>query len=594
MKTLLLIAALAFSCTGLVSADSGKIKSPLIVQEGAVATGIVEGSFSIAKSELKIKFAKLAMGQLHELSIDGVIRRSFVPSSKGTAEIKWSTPAKSGSSVLDFDARGKLIELRSQGNLLLSGVFSGESEAPKSSASESSDLKNFTGLPKSSAKSTFSLSSSGVKLWQLSAQGLGPAPVEIRLNGVVLATATPIKGKLALKFSSVPSSKTLLLEVDPRGGLVELYQQESLIFQGYVNSRAQGVNVASKKQFSLNLPSTGVDSNATAKAKYRVRENGRRDFSVEVENLSVGFYDLLVDSIVRGQIEVKSVNGNNEGEIEFSNGEDDGSKLLLDFNPELAVITIRDANATYFSGLFDSRLLSAPPLAQEPESDFREDLTFVASQPGAKAEARHRVDSQSRHRFSVELEDFTNPGDYVLFVGGLERAVITVDGAASDNKGEVEFRSVAEAGKILLTFDPRGQLLEIKDALGTVLISHLFGDGSADNSAGAQDGGKEFELPLNASAGVTGTASMRYRYDNSNDRDFKVKIRNLPLGSYDLKVNSVVVGSISVVTSGGQTEGEIEFESSPDSGDEKLDFAVNGQLVEITKGEVLYFSRTAP
>jgi hypothetical protein len=594
MKLLAGITLLLISSMSLVSADSGKILSPLIAQQGVTATGLIEGSFSSSKSDLAFKFGRLAAGQLHELHIDGVLRSTFTPSSKGVAEIKWSAPAKSGSGLLDFDARGKLIELRSGGNLLLRGVFSGESEAPKTRVSESSDLKNFSGLPKSSAKSTFSLSSNGSKLWQITAQGIGPAPVEIRLDGVVLATATPIKGKLAVKFSSVPSSKTFLLETDPRGGQVELYQQQILMFGGYVNSRAQGVNLANPKLYMLNIPSTGADADASAKAKYRVRETGRRDFSVEVEDLPLGIYDLLVDEIVRGQIQVISVNGKNEGEIEFSNGEDDGSKLLLDFNPELKMIKIRQAEVTFFSGLFDLSSILAPPSASEPESELRENLTFIASQPGAKAEARHRVDSQGRHRFSVELEDFAQPGSYFLFVGGVRRASINVVGSDSANVGEVEFRSVAEAGKLLLNFDPRGQVLEIKNALGAVLVSHLFGDGSASSGGGAQAGGSDFELPINASSGVSGTATMRYRYDSSNDRDFKVKIRNMPAGSYVLKVNSAVVGSIVVVSSGGQTEGEIEFDTTPTDGEELLNFSVNGQLIEIFQSDSLLFTRTAP
>jgi hypothetical protein len=55
-----------------------------------------------------------------------------------------------------------------------------------------------------------------------------------------------------------------------------------------------------------------------------------------------------------------------------------------------------------------------------------------------------------RTEFSVEVEDLTN-GNYRIVVGGVDRGALVV----TARRGETEFRSPVEAGKILLTFDPQ-------------------------------------------------------------------------------------------------------------------------------------------
>lgn len=84
------------------------------------------------------------------------------------------------------------------------------------------------------------------------------------------------------------------------------------------------------------------------------------------------------------------------------------------------------------------------------------------------------MDDKGRHKFSVEVED-VDVGTYGVRVGGVQRASLRAVATAGGVEGEVEFRSVVERGKILLNFDPRGQLIEIVNAAGEVLFSHTFG-----------------------------------------------------------------------------------------------------------------------
>src|SRR6056297_3575986 len=81
-----------------------------------------------------------------------------------------------------------------------------------------------------------------------------------------------------------------------------------------------------------------------------------------------------------------------------------------------------------------------------PVEDFRAPLLPTGAVPGASGK-----------------------GDYEPHVGGIVRATISVIMTDDGPEGEVEFRSPAEPGKLLLDFEPLGELVEIIQD-GTVIL----------------------------------------------------------------------------------------------------------------------------
>ena len=136
-----------------------------------------------------------------------------------------------------------------------------------------------------------------------------------------------------------------------------------------------------------------------------------------------------------------------------------------------------------------------------------------------------------RTEFSVEAEDLAD-GNYRIFVGGVDRGELVITMAI----GETEFRSPVEAGKVLLTFDPRDQLIEIHDGQGAVLTSGeaVIGDGG-DNGIEIDFGTTMIEVELN-NAGIYTQASGDAKLEPRDDRtDFSVEIEDVPVGSYTLR-----------------------------------------------------------
>lgn len=522
---------------------------------------------------------------------------------------------------LDFDPRGKSMQLKVNGATVLSGVFSGDGEDPKTTISESVRLKNLVSGSKSRASASYTRNSSGVATFYVAVTNAPSAPITLVVNGQ--AEAQPIvvgrTGSGVIRYrSSSTSSSYLPLQDDPRGATLDLIQNGQSIFSGQMLPQAFGANLARRNAVILPIPAVSQQSVGFAKAKWSVDERARRKFSVELENAPLGGYDLLVNGVAQGIISVVNLTNGTKGELEFSSSDDDSTELPLTFDPLGATIAIAQGGVTLFQSVYDPTILSTRPRA-EPASGLEEFLGSTGIVSLAKAEAKYEVDYSGRHRFKVEIEDVP-VGTYSLRVGSIHRASIRAALINGRVEGEVEFRSVTEPRKILLDFDPRGQLIEVISSEGAVLFTHLFGNGSATggNGSGTDDNGSgsgtddnsggnggntggnggNTRLPvfisqaLFAQAGSIGSVLATYLVQDDGDIKLKLKARQLALGSYDVSVGGVIRGVLNVVICGGQTEGELEFENDPDLGQPLLNFAVLGQEILVSSNGNTLFSRT--
>ncbi len=363
------------------------------------------------------------------------------------------------------------------------------------------------------------------------------------------------------------------------------------------------------EEFRVQLVSTGVITGASGKADFESRP-GRTDFSVEIEDVPAGAYSLVIGGISRGSINVvDSVNGP-EGEIEFRSPPEPG-KELLDFDPRGQIIEVLQGSTVVLEsiapdsgGIPGSDQGNPPPFG---DSEIEVSLVNAGAFPAGSGDAEFEQDS-NRVDFDVEIEDVP-VGSYALAVGGVERGTIEVVNNVNGPEGELEFRFPAEAGKLPLDFDPRGQSIEVSDASGLVFSVGFpatggndddddddGGDGDDDSGGdeGNSDSG-EIQVSLN-NAGVFAAASgdARHRIDDDGDRDFDVEIEDLPVGGYDLVVGGIQRGTIQVEASDDGNEGAIEFGNPADADELPLDFDPRGELIEIFDGGTLIFSVTFP
>ena len=154
--------------------------------------------------------------------------------------------------------------------------------------------------------------------------------------------------------------------------------------------------------------------------------------------------------------------------------------VCTNFDPAGKPLVVRQGGTIFFQGTFNPDTDSgAGTPGAEPPSEREESLTSTGLDGDASGRVRYRVDDRGRHDFNVEIEDVP-VGNYTLRVAGAVRGTIRVLSTVNGVQGEIEFSTKIEPGHVLLTFDPRGQLIEVLSPAG-IFFSHLFGSGSSSN-----------------------------------------------------------------------------------------------------------------
>jgi hypothetical protein len=195
----------------------------------------------------------------------------------------------------------------------------------------------------------------------------------------------------------------------------------------------------------------------------------------------------------------------------------------------------------------------------------------VGSDPDIEGSIRFQS-AGAKTRFEVSVRDAAPDTLLTLRVAGVDR-----DQRSTGRREGVRFSfgsGATKSGTLPLSFEPRGELIEVLDGDGVQLSATLAPGGGA--------GGSTAESVTLVPTGVIPGASGHARIvEKKGVVDFDVEIEDVPNGTYDLFVATVDRGDI--VASGGR--GEIEFsDGGDDAGELPLDFDPYGALIEVKNG----------
>jgi hypothetical protein len=493
---------------------------------------------------------------------------------------------------LDFDPRGQQVSVRSGTTTVLQMVLSGPGEPAGLTVDERTDLAPTALAPGGKAEARFRMKKDGRTTFKVEIEDVPNGSYDLFVDGVLRGSIGVSLGEGEIEFDSEASPPKLPLDFDPRGLIVDVAQGADIFFSGEMSAQAGGVNVCTFSESEVPVASTGVDADASAKARFRVRDDCDTDFRVEIEDVPVGSYDLLVGGVLRGSIVVVDNGVEIEGDIEFDSDPDDPGEVLLDFDPRGQTIVVVQGATVFFSDTFNPGNGGGGG-SSCTESETNQAIASTGVDPDGNSDARLRVRVDCERDFQVEIEDVPL-GNYDLLVSGIFRGVITVVDTGTKIEGQIEFDTDAdEPGELPLTFDPEGATIEVVQG-ATVFFSDTFGSGGGGGGTICEP--TETEVPL-LNNGPVGSAKgkARLRVKDDCDEDFRVEIEDLPLGNYDVVVGGVTRGSIAVADVGGEAEGDIEFDTDPDQpGEVQLDFDPRGQLVEIVQSATVFLDRVFP
>jgi hypothetical protein len=388
------------------------------------------------------------------------------------------------------------------------------------------------------------------------------------------------KGAGRFKLTTTSSDPNLLLDLDPRGHMVAINDGATNVLALEVAGSNEPTNYSHTESATLERTTNALAGSATL--AYRLKR-GLALFTVSLVGVVPGNYEVYVSGVLRG---AGAIPAGGKGRLTFSN-DGNTNHWPLDFEPRGRVVDVVNNGLTLFTGLFqaDATNLTACAFSVvEAALLVNTNLTEDAS-----GHVRFITETDCRRNFNVEVEDLA-VGTYELWTGGVLRGLLDVQ-SGSPNKGRLEFTTeVDDSYKLLLDFDPVGQLIEVKQG-ADVFFSGL---GATNASPTNVCEALTIDVPL-FNQGVEGYAAAkgdaRFRIRDDCDWDFRVEIQDLSTDAFNVYVDGTKVGTIDSGSGGGS----IEFDTTPDEPNEiPLTFDPRGKQVEVRKGAASILSRVLP
>ena len=200
---------------------------------------------------------------------------------------------------------------------------------------------------------------------------------------------------------------------------------------------------------------------------------------------------------------------------------------------------------------------------------------------------------EDRSDFKVEVEDLADK-TYALRVCGEVQEVGLV---VTNGEGELAYRSPANDEQLLLIFDPRdcetevlnGEAVMIEVLDGETVVLTSGEDVLAEKTKGMEDKddeeGTKVEIDLASTEVIEGAKGEAEYEDYADEKEFSVKIKDVPAGLYSVKVSGDEKGIIEVVEDDGDFEGKLKFTDPLEADTLELVFDPAGLLIEVLNSD---------
>lgn len=311
------------------------VAAELVAPDGGPARGRVEALLSRLVMSMSLGVSGLAGNADYEITLDGVALVTFSTEPDGSSLVGLSPEA------LGLDPREQVIAVREPGGAEVLVLSDPDATSGGTVLAEHAPLAAIAG---GTASATF-FASGGVWTFAVEIEGVDPGEYDVWIDGTLRATIDAASGGGAVKFSSAPGAGEQLLDFDPRVATIEVLRGDEYIFAGSGHAQILGIDLCVQANRSQALT---AEAGGSGLAALSTRADCRRNFRVRIDSVPMGTYEVVVDDLVRGVIEVgEDENGFTEGELVLTSSSREGG-VTLDFDPRGAPIEVRQGAQRYF------------------------------------------------------------------------------------------------------------------------------------------------------------------------------------------------------------------------------------------------------
>ena len=278
-------------------------------------------------------------------------------------------------------------------------------------------------------------------------------------------------GNAKVEFRLSPTGTQLDLDFDPRGKELAIADSTGAVVLSMIYSgEGEPTELVVDERTSL---TPAADQSGRVEARYLDQKNKQR-FILHLHQLDPCIYSLRVGGedldaeidMNKGRSALVVFETNKHGP-KVSKGKGHKNRHSLDFDPRGELVEVLNEDGTVaFSGIMLAKVAGID-VAIEDEVP----LVSTGVDPDAIGSATITTDAGGKVTLAVEI-DALAPASYRLFIGGVERGTIVVtDDGTGVTHGEIVFSTEPTGTELPLDFAYAGQLLEVKDAAGVVLLS---------------------------------------------------------------------------------------------------------------------------
>jgi hypothetical protein len=332
------------------------------------ASGTVRSAFTCRDTDLDVRLSGLTPGAPYQFIVAGTAEADFVGDAKGRACLQFRLEPDVDEFALDFDPRGQELAVTDGTSNVLMMVYSGEGEPDALVVDERTTLARADGVLNGRVVARY-LDQKRKTRFVLHLLGLDRGVYTVRVDGLDEAEVDLSKGRSALVVFENNTLKGLKskqhdghpgngkgrknkheLDFDPRGKLVEIVKDETVAFSGVMLAQIEELeSEVEVDEVIVPLDSAGIDEDATGSATIATDATGKTTFTVAIDFLPVGTYELVIGETPRGNINVKDEGTDDtHGKLIYSTAPT-GTELLLNFDPS-GSIQIRQGELVFFSG----------------------------------------------------------------------------------------------------------------------------------------------------------------------------------------------------------------------------------------------------